>query len=206
MLRLKPATGKRDHHTILKQLERPGTRDIYRLRRLLNRQQVSGIFATYAGYLNLSGLDGMLTFPLKHSKPTVFILITNRIVPMPITSNTIHHWEIKPGTPAALYRMEQIADPVRSELMWRTTKLELPTDNRIPPEAIIIIAKPTSIEVSTKDIVAQQGPHFILPDIQVKESINLLGNALYAVNLFHFFKPVPFAHKQTTTTHTKQIK
>src|SRR5919106_1200435 len=86
------------------QLKKTGVISHIKLSNLVNPWQVAGIFATYAGYLESSDSFGYIIFPRKQVQPLLHVLITNRIEPIVMLKQTISHWIISPGSPAALYR------------------------------------------------------------------------------------------------------
>ena len=205
IVRFKAVNDIRDSYTILKQLEKPGTHDLYVLQKNMNHQTINGIFATYAGYLGISNLDGMLTFPIKHSSPSILLVITKRIIPITITSNTVDHWELNPEFPAVLYQIKQDKNTKTGAKLWHTKEISRPADNILPPEALIIIANPDHVIINTGDTPFTPSPHLMLPQIGVKRSINQISNALYTMNLSHFFTPVPFANQKKPTRVIKQV-
>lgn len=77
------------------------------LKALHNRQLLSGIFGTYAGYLNVSDYYGNMVFPRLHTAPELNIIVTSKMTPIAMLGNTLDHWELEEGTPAVMYRYEQ---------------------------------------------------------------------------------------------------
>jgi hypothetical protein len=57
----------------------------------------------------------------------------------------------------------------------------------VPLESILIFAKPSNLVVQTGMITVGKTQHLLLPDIYVKKGINITKNALYILNLRHFF-------------------
>ena len=68
---------------------------------------ISGIFATYGGFLTVSDLNGEITFPRKHRKPFIYLIITEKMSPIIRSGNTIDHWELVEDTPVEMYKFEQ---------------------------------------------------------------------------------------------------
>lgn len=173
---------------------------------------VSGIFATYAGQLDSSNLNGQIEFNLKQVKPAFDLLITNKATPILTAHNTVHHWEIEQGTPAALYHIERKHDPDSKTHFWHITQKKLPETNIIPLETILIFAEPKDIFIplatNQKEsiIIADENINLTLPDIYVKQGIDKTGNALYVLNIKNFLAPVDLEYKKNGTHYATYIE
>ena len=53
-----------------------------------------GVFVIYAGYLDMSNIDGQITFPRLIQKPSLQILVTQKIDLVKKISNVVDHIEI----------------------------------------------------------------------------------------------------------------
>ena len=73
---------------------------------LTDHHPVSGIFSTYFGFLQVSSINGQVTFPRKQGSGDLQVIVTNKITPILMFENTISHWELEPGTPAVLYNVD----------------------------------------------------------------------------------------------------
>lgn len=149
--------------------------------------KLSGIFATYGGFLTVSDIDGEISFARKHIKPFVYLLVTPKATPMVMSGNTIHHWELEEGAPAQLYKVEQQWDENVRKHYWLVTQEPVPSNKRIPLETILIFADPKYVYIPLGITLYKETPHLILPDIYIKKGINLNNNALYILNLSHYF-------------------
>lgn len=67
----------------------------HQIEKIADHNLRAGIFATYAGYVHASDVKGQLTFPRKHTRPFLYVIITNNIVPIIMIQNTIHHWKLR---------------------------------------------------------------------------------------------------------------
>jgi len=114
----------------------------YALEGKLNQYMISGIFCAYNGYLSISDLNGQVIFPRRHRDNEVFILITDIIVPIFMTGNTIHHWEIEKENPAKMYHIKRMQDRAIGLHFWEVKEVEVPADRRIDKETIVVMAKP----------------------------------------------------------------
>ncbi len=159
------------------------------------RSPTSGIFATYGGFLNATTYGGLLTFPLKHTQPRLNLIITTHILPIVMFEQTIQHFEIVPGVPVDWYTLERITDDETGLTFWDTQKATPPSDNRIPLDSIVIIAKPENIYVPTGITITDSGANFFLPTIYAKSSIQITKNSLYLLNFAHLFGQVNMHHE-----------
>ncbi len=173
---------------------------------ILNKQICSGIFETYAGYINVSNYDCHITFPRKHEKPIVYVVITSKITPNIITENTIHHWDLEPGTSTEIYRYERSQDPTTKLFYWSVEKVDLPEDMRVPAEALLIFTKPKNVYVPTGITVTTNTPNLVLPDIYVKRKVKILSSTLYVLNIKQFFGQTKDKYKKQPTAFESLIE
>ena len=158
---------------------------------LTRHYPVSGIFSTYFGFLQVSNANGQTTFPRKQSNPALKVIVTNKITPIVMFANTISHWELETGTPAAIYNFELKTDEQTQLIYWDVKRAPSPEGNKIPSlNSIIIIAKPRHVYVPKGITLAKEDANLILPDMYIKKGINTNRNALYMLNLASFFRPV----------------
>lgn len=85
-----------------------------------------GIIATYGGYLTTSNRFGQVSFPRRHQKPELYIVITKKIIPVLMTGNIIHHWEVAPGSDAEMYHAQKKQDPETELYYWEIAKTPVP--------------------------------------------------------------------------------
>lgn len=191
---------KYEQNKLTNKLKR-GKTTTYTINTILQLPLVAGIFSTYAGYLTASDINGQTIFPRKHEDPLIYLLITNRITPIMITHNTIHHWELEEGTPAALYTIERKFDEKTGIYFWDMQATDLPKNNRIPLESITIIAQPKNVYVPLGITLSNNNPQLILPDIYIRKGIMKLTNALYILNLRNFFGSLTVEYKKEPTRY-----
>jgi hypothetical protein len=162
----------------------------------LSNHPVAGVFSTYFGFLQVSNKNGQTTFPRKRSNPNLKIVVTNRVAPIMMFSNTISHWEIEKGTPAQVYNVSLKQDDETKLSYWNVKKTETPANNQISPlDSIIIIARPSDFYMPEGITLAKKDANLILPDMYIKHDINTTRNALYLLNLTSFFRPVDMLYK-----------
>lgn len=158
-----------------------------KLRAIQQIKITSGIYATYAGYLNVSDWFGRITLPLMQNSRTLYIIVTTKMSPIIMLGNTVHHWELEEGTPAKMYKAEELKDAVTKIAYWEVKEVPLPQDSVIPLPSVLIFARPTDLYIPTGIYPTQNSPHMLLPDIYVKSSLNRTSNALYVLNINQFF-------------------
>ncbi len=168
-------------------LRKPGALAHHSMHGILNKCIASGIFSTYGGYLATSDCDGQTNFPRLHDRPIIYFVITNHVTPIVITHHTLHHWELEPGKPAAMYKAERKYNPQSNLYFWDVEQVDLPADNRIPVEAVVIFTKPNYVYVPTGVTVTQDTPNLVLPPIYVKKGIKIYQSTLYVLNIKQFF-------------------
>lgn len=166
---------------------------------------VSGIFATYGGFLTVSDLNGEISFPLLHKSPFLYLLITERLAPIIMAGNTISHWELQEGVPAELYRMEQKYDADSRLDFWEVSQEPLPKNNRVPLESLALFADPKYIYVPLGATIFTHSPHLILPDIYVKKGLNLTEQALFILNLTSYFGSILPIYKKEKTRYSTHL-
>ncbi|MEX0940870.1 MAG: hypothetical protein WDZ41_05930 [Candidatus Babeliales bacterium] len=165
-----------------------------------------GIFSTYTGYLAISNFNGQIIFPRKHQKDIFKILITEKITPIMMIGATVHHWELNPTVPAQLFVIEREQNPETKEYFWNTTEIDLPENNIISLDTIVIFSKPQNMFIPLGKKLTNKNPQIYLPDMYAKKSINLIARALWLLTIKHFFSPIDYTvKKQSDTYFSKQI-
>jgi len=190
LMRLRPDESYKSHDRIARKLSKPGKLGGLLQEGTWKTGSVAGIFATYAGYLTVSPPDGLLYFPLEQSKPLFHLVVTRKIVPVVGFANTVDHMALDPAQETGFYLVEQKRDDMTGKLFWRVSKEDLPENNKLPFDAVILFAKPKNVMVTLGETPAKPGQHFVLPDIFIRKGINIVGRSLYVVNIAQFFKPV----------------
>lgn len=176
------------------------------LTELLQQALVSGIFASYGGFLAASDVDGMISFPRRHDKPTIHFLITEKITPVIMIRSIIHHWELETGTPAVLYSVSRQKSVTANLFYWDVQEAQLPNDKHIPIDTIIIFANPKNIFVPIGITETKDRPNLLLPDIYVKNNTTQTPESLYVLNIRYCFGPVNSIYKTTPTSYIELLK
>lgn len=167
---------------------------------------VAGIIATYNGYVSISDYNGEITFPRRHQKPSVTILITKELTPIFMFARTVHHWELVPGAPAALYTIERINDEtIPEKSLWSTTHIDLPEDNKIHPATIIIAADPENVIIEEGISPTIESPNLTLPTIIINKGMEFVPRTIENLDIRFLFRPTGSKNQKESLrliTHT----
>jgi hypothetical protein len=178
--------------TITKKIQKPAQLAHYMTKGMIHQKtpMIEGIVAVYGGYMGVSDYNGELSFPRKHQKMTVTILITPDIAPITLAENTVLSWVRVPGAPAAMYESDMIYDQDTDEHYWQTRQVLLTEDISIPLSAITIIADPKNVIMHTEKIVTNDTANLIVPPLLVKKGMNVIENSLHMLTIRHLFKSI----------------
>ena len=201
-----------------KMIQKPG-KVASTILKTLNTNTNEGIFATYYGYLSLSGMNGQITFPRSQKKTQLKLLITEYIEPVMMLNNTIHHWKIQEKIPAALYSLELLkpdSSDAKGGPYWKVESEKLPENMLIDANVITIFSQPKYIEVKTGIIPvrkgdtsyeakAYEGNSLVLPPIWAKKGIEKIKPALSLLKTRQFFEPLHRENKKSTETYYQSL-
>ena len=188
-------------HITAQKIKKVGKIARHMIEGIADYQITAGIFSTYAGYLNISDIDGQIIFPRKHANPIIQLVITTRITPVLMFEKTIHHWELVPGIPTQMYTFERKFDKETKTFYWDVQPAEPPENNIVPLSALVIFAKPRYFYIPTGITITDDNPNFILPSIYARKGIKITANALYVFNLSHFFGQLLYRYKKRTNRY-----
>jgi hypothetical protein len=185
-------------------LDKPGKPNTFRTKRLFE-PSLAGIFATYAGFLDISDTLGQIAFPRKHDKPFIYLVITPKMIPIVRSGNTIDHWELEEDEPVEIYKFEQVYDDEFHTSYWIVTQEPIPTNTIIPLESIGIFADPKYVYVPLGITPFKVSPHLILPDVYIKPGLDLTAQALYVLNITHYFGSIVSEYKKDKDRFSRQL-
>lgn len=153
---------------------------------------VAGVMSTYGGFLGISDASGQTTLPMSMVVPipSLRIVVTPRLTPIVMFGHTIHHWEIDPGDPYDIYHIERKTDEQTGITFWQVEPGARLTDNRISLDTIVIFAKPEHVVIPIGISLTDDTPNYVLPDIYIKQQIDITKHALSSLFLLHYFGPV----------------
>lgn len=177
---------------LIEKLKRPPYLAQHRLEIRVPQLIISGVISSYAGFMEVSNIDGETIYPRKHTNPAFYLVITPQATPNVINANTIDHWSLDPDEPVEIYYIERKVDDETGIYFWDMKEAEANTikNNIIPLESIIIFAQPKYIYVPIGITKTSAGENLILPDIYIKKGIDITGQSLYLLNLAHYFRPL----------------
>lgn len=197
--------SQKEADSINKKLTIPGKYEARRARNPFEQSVSTGVLATYFGYMDVSDLNGNITFPREHEKPLLNLIITPRISPVMMFSKTVHHWELEAGQQVLAYVIERKEDPETKLLFWDVQEAYPPKNNRLPLNTIIILAEPKYVYVPTGITLTNTNPQLILPDIYIKKGISRVTGPLDTLNVKHFFGSVYYLQKTEDLYYVSQI-
>jgi len=154
--------------------------------------QLSGFISLYAGYLDYSNKDGLIVLPLRHKEPKTYIVITPRIVPKKVFSNTIAHVEYElPDIqdPVKIYQLDRKKDD-KGDFFWRVKAIERPKDKKINPIAVVLLTLPENIYIREGDHLATDDPNLILPNLYVVGNTEKPHAMLDFLDIKRFFETI----------------
>lgn len=194
-----------DAEKISAKLKKPGKLARYAANGMLRSSIVEGIISAYGGYVATSDYNGELSFPRKHQKNNIVIVITPEIAPVVLFESTINAWKRLPHVPAAMYRCEQIYDAQKDGYYLKTEEIPLSEDMNIPLAAVIVIAEPKNVRMEIGTTPAIETGNFVVPTLYVKKGINTLENSSYMLAIRHLFKPTRTEENRETLKTLTQI-
>jgi hypothetical protein len=178
-------------------IEKPGKISRWGLKQLLAIPlSTLGIIGAYAGYCAVSNTIGQLTFPRKHAKDELMVLITQKIKPVIIRGQTVRNFIITPGASAQWYLFtREPADASITVPSWTVKQYTHAESERIPADALIIFAKPEDISVPTSPIATIGGTSLLLPTLLVTKQYRVEPNALQFLKVAKYFAPVKHSYR-----------
>jgi hypothetical protein len=177
-------------HTIIKKITGPGSRDRSFLKNQLRRRAITGIYATYMGWVATSDINGQILFPRKHAGTTITFIVTRSVQPVLISPTLVHHFVAGADEPVAYYSFELAQDPKTHIYQWHVRKTPTPADRVIPAAAIVLLAKPEQIIIHEGIFPSIKSPNLILPTIYATANLTAGINALHFLKVNRYFAPV----------------
>jgi len=194
---------KTDNKSLLKKIGRPGKVAKYHLKKLIKSMPATGIFCTYAGFLATSNGIGQVTFPRRHTDPELSIIITNRIEPMLMAANTIHHWSIQPNEPVKQYNATRTTDDDTGLTYWNVSMVDPPENRILPAQSILIFAKPKNFYIPEGTSLTSDSANLVLPTVYARRETDIATNALIVLALRQFFDSI--SSKRTLSGKMYQV-
>jgi hypothetical protein len=165
--------------------------------------KLSGFVAIYAGFVDISDRDGLISFPLRHVTPKINVAITEQINLIKVKENTVSHREFFPinQVQTKLYNFERKEDvdpkdPTKKTQYWNVKEIPLPADNKINPLTLVIFAKPSNIYVPVGDFMSVESSHLVLPEIFVIGNKNQSDILFQTLDINRYFEPITKEHEK----------
>lgn len=168
---------------------------------------LSGFMALYSGYIDYSNPDGLVSFPLRHTKSKLYLVITPRIKLVDAKGNTISHRELDPSVlnKTEIYLFEKKEDE-NKQFYWSVKKQDLPKNNRINPLSVVLLTKPKNVYIATGDYMTDNSKHIILPNnIYIVGNIDNTKIALNTIGVKRYFEPIKYKEEKVSDTVIKTI-
>jgi hypothetical protein len=162
---------------------------------------LSGFMAVYAGYIGYSDHDGILSFPLRHTAPKIYLAITNEIRLIKVRGNTISHREYVPDeAPVQLYSFEKKQDEKENLVYWHVQEEKIPSNNKVNPLTIVLLTKTKNVVVAPGDYLTNPGIQLVLPDVYIVGNVDSVNTTLKSLDYKHFFERIRVEEKKISDT------
>jgi hypothetical protein len=165
--------------------------------------KLSGFIAIYAGFMDISDRQGLVSFPLRHTTPKINVAVTEQINLVKVKENTISHREFLPQNQveSKLYTFERKEDinpkdPTKKTIYWSVKEIPLPADNKINPLTLVILTKPENLFIPVGDFMAVESNHLVLPEIYVIGNMDQENILLQALDFSRYFETITIEDKK----------
>lgn len=201
--------GERDLVAIMEQNGTPGSLAQNQVDQAFKQYltpKLSGFPLLYAGYITVTGDDGLAIFPLRHAQQKLYIAVTPDIKMIHVKGSSFSHAEYSPdrNTPLALYKCERLEDE-KKDSYWKVTKIEKPDSMRINPITVVILTHPDNIFIEPKDLKSPAGEQIVVPPIRVIGNQDKELVSLRLIDLGRYFEKVRIEQKRANDTTVQKI-
>lgn len=177
-------------------IDKPGKISRWGLKQLLTIPlSTLGIIGAYAGYCTVSNSIGQLTFPRKHAKDEITVVITQKIKPVIVRGQTVRNFIVTPGTASKWYTFTRESNEKIPSAFWTVKSMNTQESTRIPAEALIIFANPEDILIPQSPIATIGGTTLLLPTLNVTKQYRVEPNALQFLKISKYFSTVKQSHR-----------
>lgn len=177
-----------------------------KMRALKKTKIHAGVVTSYSGNIEVSNVNGQVTFLRLNKKPEIKILVTPSYNTQPIRmiGKLVNHWELISTKKAEMFTLKLQEDPATKLSFWQVQSIDVPADKIIDKYTLIIFAKPKHIVIPTGITLSDENPNLILPTFYVKKGIKRITNALTNLSLRQFFGPVDNENRLDKKRYTHQ--
>ena len=170
------------------------------------KSKISGIWTLHKGFARTSDYFGQIAFPRKQQSETIYLVITEKILPAFIVGpSTVSNWMLDPSTESAVYSITLEFDDDANSYYFNTEKIDSPSDNQISLQSIIIPAKPDAVYVPTGATITELSSNLTLPDVYITSTFDHDYNAAYILEKMNYFERIEQDYQQTEQTVAKLI-
>lgn len=169
--------------------------------------KLGGFMSFYSGYLDYSNDNGLIAFPLRHTEPKLYLVITPHFKLVKSKGETISHLEFgdKKTAPSQIYLFEKKVDK-NKQFFWKVSEQEMPEDNIINPISVILLTKPKNIYIAKGDFISNDSKHIVLPEnIYVVGTIGNNKALLNSVDIKRFFEPIELEEQNVNSLISKKM-
>lgn len=166
----------------------------------------SGILAVLNGQASFTTTDGLINFKRESIENSLNILITNSISPIIFHGNTVYKWLISDPTKSQLFNAMRIQDPTTQSYSWTIKQIDIPTDQMLPPNTIVLFGDPKNIMIPVGSYVTHEAPHLVLPNFYVKSQFSTPGAYLKYLKHSRLYRQVKKMYKDAQESVSSLIK
>jgi hypothetical protein len=166
----------------------------------------AGHIVTYGGFVDVSDFDGLVSFPRKQAGRSIYLLITPEVTPISMFHNTLSHWELIRSMPSRFYKIEQIQNEQTKKNSWETTEVELPSDNIIPLDTVILFMDPQYARPLSKEQESLKSENLLIPPIELDRGVDDEKNAIVFLKIRHFFSSTSPAFNKQASRYEISLK
>ena len=184
-----------------KKVQQPGYLSGEIIRAHKRQSGVPGVMCMYAGHVALSDHNGQVIFPRRQQSPKTYFLITKGIKPAyMIAPATVANWMLDPKHHAQMYLIELKQDDKTQLYYFETSEIDVPTDNNILPNTIIIIADPENVFIPAGATFTDYSPNLTLPPVYIKKEFCFVYNSFYTLAVKQYFEQTASSLQQEALT------
>ncbi len=167
---------------------------------------LSGFMTIYGGYIDVSDPDGLISFPLRHDEPKLYIAITPEVKLVNIRGKTFSHQEyiVNEQNPVKLYSFEKKQDEDKKSY-WDVQEITAPEDKAIDHITTIILSKPKNLFIQTGHFFTVAGEQFVLPPIYVLGNKDKEKILLKTLDLQNYFERIKIEKKKPTENTEQKL-
>ncbi len=168
--------------------------------------KLGGFMAFYAGYVDYSSDNGLIAFPLRHTDPKLYLVITPKIKLIKTRGQTISRLEFEnqKRIPTQIYLFEKKVDE-NKQFFWKVSEQDIPKDNIINSMSVVLLTKPKNIYIAKGDFISNDSKHIVLPENIY--AVGVIGNnkvLLNSISIKRYFEPIRYKEEAVSDLISKK--